>query len=92
MKGDTNMSFVDEIYAMYKNRLTGTEEDAVALVLNLLEDHSKSDLLSLIKKMEDEEVYQMVAMYLIEILKLKMAQEGVGGTNFKTATTDYPIH
>lgn len=85
------MSFVDEIYEMYKNNLTGEEEDAVALVLNLLEDHDRKDLLKMIHKMDESEIIQMVAMYLIETLKLKMAQEGVS-TNFKSQPTDSRFH
>lgn len=86
------MAFVDEIYQLYKNQLTGDEEDAVALVLNLLEDHEKGDLIKFIHKMEEDELYQMVAMYLIESLKLKMAQEGVGGSTFKPQSTDSRLH
>lgn len=86
------MSFVDEIYSMYRNQLTGDEEDAVVLVLNLLEEHSKSDILNKIHTMEDNEVIQMFAMYLIEMLKVKMAQEGVGGSDFNSDNSDSRFH
>lgn len=86
------MRFVDEIYEMYRNHLTGDEEDAVALVLNLLQEHEKSDLLKMIDKMEDHEVFQMVAMYLIEMLKAKMAQEELGGADFKTDSSHSRYH
>lgn len=81
------MGFVDEIYAMYRSHLTGDEEDAVALVLDLLQDHTKEDLLKKIHGMDDNEIFQMFAMYLIEMLKAKMAREGVGGSDFKTSTS-----
>lgn len=86
------MGFVDEIYAMYRNHLTGDEEDAVALVMNLLEEHSSSDIRKKIKEMDDSEILQMFAMYLIEKLKLKMAQDGVGRSDFKAAPTDNRFH
>ncbi len=86
------MGFVDEIYEMYRNQLTGSEEDAVALVLNLLEDHEKNDLLKMINQMNDAELFQMVAMYLIEILKVKMSQEDLSSPKFKSQSTDNRLH
>lgn len=86
------MNFVDEIYKMYRKQLTGDEEDAVALVLNLLEDHDKNDFVKMITDMDESEIYQMVAMWLIEMLKVKMAQEGVGSSNFKNIESDSTIH
>lgn len=86
------MSFVDEIYSMYRKQLTGDEEDAVIVVLNLLEEHSKSNILNKIHEMEDNEVIQMFAMYLIEMLKVKMAQEGVGGSGFNSDSSHSRHH
>lgn len=86
------MSFVDEIYEMYRNQLTGDEEDAVALVLNLLQEHKKSDILKKVQEMDDYEIFQMFAMYLIEMLKAKMAQEGVGDSNFKSQLSNTRLH
>ncbi|MFV9511602.1 DUF6154 family protein [Tepidibacillus sp. LV47] len=77
------MKFVNELYQMYRNHLTGDEEDAVVLVLHILQEHSKEDILKVIHEMEEDEVIQMFAMYLIESLKFKMAQEGVGNQGFK---------
>ena len=85
------MNFIDEVYEMYRKQLTGDEEDAVALVLNILEDHDRNDLVKIIQEMDDSEIYQMVAMWLIEMLKVKMAQEGVGDSNFKTES-DSTLH
>lgn len=86
------MNFVDEIYEMYRKRLTGDEEDAVALVLNLLEDHNRSDLMKMVNDMEDEEVFQMLAMWLIEMLKVKMAQEELGNLIYKPESSDSTLH
>ncbi len=70
------MKFVDHLYEFYKERLEGSEENAVALVLYTLQEHSRQDLMRLIDEMSDEEVYHMVGQYLIEQLKIKMAKEG----------------
>jgi len=86
------LRFVDEMYEMYRNNLAGEEEDAVALVLNLLHEHNKSDILHMVNNMEEDELFQMFAMYLIEMLKAKMAQEGIGESNFKTVITDTRYH
>ncbi|MDQ0338181.1 hypothetical protein J2S00_000965 [Caldalkalibacillus uzonensis] len=72
------MKFIDDLYEFYKEKLTGDEEDAVALVLYTLQEHSREDLMRLITEMSDEEVYQMVGQFLIDQLKEKMAREGVG--------------
>jgi len=87
-----HVSFVDEIYEMYRNHLTGDEEDAVALVLNLLQEHKKGDIMKKIQEMDEYEVFQMFAMYLIEMLKAKMAQDGVGDDNFKSNLTNSRYH
>jgi hypothetical protein len=70
------MKYVDHLYEFYKERLVGNEENAVALVLYTLQEHSRADLMKLIEEMSDEEVYHMVGQYLIDQLKVKMAREG----------------
>lgn len=86
------MNFVDEIYEMYRKKLTGDEEDAVALVLNLLEDHDRNDLMKMVNDMEDEEIFQMLAMWLIEMLKVKMAQEELGNLIYKPESSNSTLH
>jgi len=86
------MNFIDEIYELYRKKLTGDEEDAVALVLNLLEDHNRSDLMKMVNGMEDEEVFQMLAMWLIEMLKVKMAQEELGNIIYKSESSNSTLH
>ncbi|PTM59740.1 DUF6154 family protein [Desmospora activa] len=70
------MRFVDDIYSLYREQLGEDEENAISVVLNILEDQSRQDMMTLIGGMEDEEVIQMVGVYLVEMLKMKMAQEG----------------
>lgn len=68
------MGFVDEIYEMYKDHLSTNDEDAVMLVLNLLNNFERKEILEKIKEMEDYEVYQMFTIYLIEALKARITE------------------
>ncbi|MDR6226118.1 DUF6154 family protein [Desmospora profundinema] len=69
------MRFVDDIYSLYREQLEDDEENAISVVLNILEDQTRQDMMTLIEGMEDEEVIQMVGVYLVEMLKMKMAQD-----------------
>ncbi|MBD1372520.1 hypothetical protein IC620_09155 [Hazenella sp. IB182357] len=70
------MSFVDEVYSLYRDQLSDDEEDAVAIVLSILEEQSKENILQLIQEMNDDEIMQMLGVYLVEMLKMKMIQDG----------------
>ncbi|MXQ55539.1 DUF6154 family protein [Shimazuella alba] len=70
------MSFADEVYSMYREQLQDDEEDAISIVLNLLEDQSHEDLLRLLEKLSIDELSQMLGIYLVEMLKIKMIQDG----------------
>lgn len=70
------MRFVDQVYSLYQDQLQDKEEDAIAIVLNLLEDQSRDDIMKLIAEMSEDEVIQMMGIYLVEMLKLKMIQDG----------------
>lgn len=70
------MSFVDEVYTLYQDQLNDDEEDAIAIVLSILDEQSRDDLMQLISGMNDDEVMQMVGVYLVEMLKMKMIQDG----------------
>lgn len=78
------MKLVDDLFQMYRNHLTGDEEDAPAIVMSVLEDFNRKDLLKLIKEMKEHELYQMVGLYMVENLKYKMAREGIGEMNMET--------
>lgn len=70
------MSFVDEVYDLYRDQLSDDEEDAVAIVLSILEEQSREHMMQLIEQMDDDEITQMLGVYLVEMLKLKMVQDG----------------
>ncbi|HHY72601.1 MAG TPA: cytosolic protein [Bacillus bacterium] len=72
------MKLIDELYNMYSHILTGDEEDADIIVFSILEALKRQDLLQLIEEMNEQELFGMVGMYMLEKFKSKMAQEGVG--------------
>lgn len=83
------MRFIDELYALYKDQLTGDENEAIALILNVLSEHDRKDLLKLLDEMNDEEVKQMFSLYLVELFKMRMIKDGLlAGTN----VTDGLLH
>ncbi|WNC14000.1 DUF6154 family protein [Brevibacillus brevis] len=69
------MRFIDELYELYKGHFNGAEEDITAIVVGILEEHSREDLLDLIDEMDGEELFHMLATYMIEVMKRKVAME-----------------
>ena len=72
------MKLVDELYELYRNKLTGDEEDIDMLAFAFLEEMSREDLLHLIQDMDEQELYTLMGLYLIESLKGKFAKEDYG--------------
>ena len=69
------MKIVDELYNLYKNKLTGDEEDIDMLAFAFLEEISREDLLHIIQELNEQELYDLMGLYLIESLKGKFASE-----------------
>lgn len=86
------MKFIDDLYNLYRDHLTGDEEDAIALVLGVLQDQDREDMLNLVQDMNEEEVFQMLSMFLIELMRQKMATEGVGTNTLNTDPTSDTFH
>ncbi|MCF6092390.1 DUF6154 family protein [Microaerobacter geothermalis] len=74
------MKFLDDLYQLYKNQLTGDEEDAVAIVVGILQEQDREHLLKIIHEMNEEEIFQMLSLYMLELMKIKLAKEGIGGS------------
>lgn len=72
------MKLVDELYEMYRHKLTGDEEDIDMLAFAFLEEMTREDLLGLIQDMDKQELYDLMGLYLIESLKGKFAKEEYG--------------
>ena len=67
------MKLIDELYELYRNKLTGDEEDIDMLAFAFLED-----LLKIIQDLDKQELYDLMGLYLIESLKGKFAQDDFG--------------
>ena len=50
------MNFIDELYQLYRNKLTGDDEDIDVLTLAVLEQLDRNDVLQLISELEDREL------------------------------------
>ncbi|GAX91238.1 DUF6154 family protein [Effusibacillus lacus] len=72
------MKFVDQLYELYKNQLTGDEEDVVIIVSGILSELNRDEMLSLINDMEQEEIYQMLGSYMVDKLRVKLIEKGAG--------------
>jgi hypothetical protein len=86
------MKFIDDLYNLYRDHLTGDEEDAVAIVIGVLQELDQEELLKLANDMNEDELFHMLSLYLIEMMRKKMAQEGVGSTTLNTAPINSPLH
>ncbi|HWJ78327.1 MAG TPA: DUF6154 family protein [Niallia sp.] len=85
------MKIVDELFNLYKNKLTGDEEDIDMLAFAFLEEMTKEDLLHIIQELNEQELYDLMGLYLIESLKGKFAREDYGQANV-TIFTDRNVH
>ncbi len=69
---------IDDVFEMYKDHLTGDEEDVLVIIYGILDGFKNDDLDKLYQDLKGEEKFEMIALYLYEKLRLKMFQEGVG--------------
>lgn len=69
------MRFIDEVYELYKGHFNGAEEDITAIVVGILDEQSREELLDLIDEMDGEELFHMLATYMIEVMKREVAME-----------------
>ncbi|WP_456277906.1 DUF6154 family protein [Bacillus sp. AK128] len=71
------MKLVDELYEMYKHHFTGDEEDIDIIAFSVLEQLNRKSMFNLLNELEDQELYDLVGLYLIEGLRGKLAKEGL---------------
>lgn len=74
------MKFVDDLYHLYKDHLTGDEEDALIIIDGIIRDFSDEDIKKLISDLPTKEQFEMLSLYLYEKFRLKIANEGIGQT------------
>lgn len=68
------MRLIDELFEMYRNKITGDEEDLDMITFAVLENYSRDELIDIIKEMNDYELHYFIRLYLLEMLKGKSAQ------------------
>lgn len=59
------MKLIDELYELYRNKLTGDEEDIDMLAFAFLEEMNREDLLNIIKDLDNQELYDLMGLYLM---------------------------
>lgn len=74
------MKLIDDLYNLYRNKLTGDEEDIDMLAFAVLEQLDRKEILDLLHEMGDQELNNLLGIYIIESLKGKFAQESLGDT------------
>ncbi|RFU66294.1 hypothetical protein D0466_01600 [Peribacillus glennii] len=74
------MKLIDDLYNLYRNKLTGDEEDIDMLAFAVLEQLDRKEILDLLHEMEDQELNNLLGIYIIESLKGKFAKEGLEDT------------
>lgn len=68
------MRLIDELFEMYRDKITGDEEDLDMITFAVLENYSRDELIDIIKEMNDYELHYFIRLYLLEMLKGKFAQ------------------
>lgn len=68
------MRLVDELFEMYRDRLTGDEEDLDMITFAVLEHYDRKELLGLVNDMDEYELQYFIRLYLLETLKGKFEQ------------------
>nr|WP_304219344.1 DUF6154 family protein [Fredinandcohnia onubensis] len=86
------MKIIDEIYELYRDKLTGDEEDADIIAFSVLEQFEREDLIDLLRDLTDQELRNLVGFYMIENLKAKMARDGIGQSKMITINELRDIH
>lgn len=81
------MKLIDDLYNMYRNKLTGDEEDIDMLTFAVLEQLDRKEILELIQEMDDQELTNLMGLYIIESLKGKFAQNQ---NNISASSTYFP--
>ncbi|MBO0999960.1 hypothetical protein IOC57_19725 [Bacillus sp. SD075] len=74
------MKLIEELYNMYRDKMTGDEEDIDMLTFAVLEQLDRKEIFELLQEMDDQELTNLMGLYIIETLKGKFAQNGMNDT------------
>ncbi|UOE93213.1 DUF6154 family protein [Alkalihalobacillus sp. LMS39] len=76
------MKFVDDLFKMYAKDIH-SDEDALLLVSDIVENTERKELEKYMKDMSDDEVMEMVMLYMYERLRLLLHEN-----RYKESSTD----
>ena len=71
------MKLIEELYNMYRDKMTGDEEDIDMLTFAVLEQLDRKEIFELLQEMDDQELTNLMGLYIIETLKGKFAQNSL---------------
>lgn len=63
------MKLIEELYNMYRDKMTGDEEDIDMLTFAVLEQLDRKEIFELLQEMDDQELTNLMGLYIIETLK-----------------------
>ncbi|MCF6136695.1 DUF6154 family protein [Pseudalkalibacillus berkeleyi] len=72
------MKLVDELYDTYKDHFSADEEDIYPIIYGVLEAKTKEDIFDQLNELSQENLCEMVTLYIIDQLQKKLAEEGIG--------------
>ncbi|UOF90572.1 DUF6154 family protein [Fodinisporobacter ferrooxydans] len=69
------MKAIENIYQLYKEQLTGDEEDAVIIISSLLSELKREELMLFIDELSYDELYEMLGSYMVKRLLMRISQD-----------------
>jgi hypothetical protein len=71
----SQLKTIEEIYQLYKDQLTGDEDDAVIIISSLLSELTREELYMFIEELSRDELYDMLGSYMIKKLWMRIAKD-----------------
>ena len=69
------MKIIEELFDVYRNHLSGNDEDFKMLTEAFLEEMDRESLEEFIHELSDQEFNQLVGLYVMHFLKMKYKKE-----------------
>ncbi|WP_407949813.1 DUF6154 family protein [Peribacillus faecalis] len=87
-----NLKLIDDLFEHYRSKLTGDDEDIDILVLAVLEQLSKEEILEYVTEMDELELRSFMGVYITETLKEKFALTNPASTKDPSSHDFRNIH
>lgn len=86
------MKFIDDVFRLYREQLTESPDGPLEVVLQLFSDHTRRDLDQFVAALSDDEMFQMVSLFVVEKLRKKLSDEGLYPSEERMYPLDRNIH